>query len=131
MSDTPRKIILTQNAPQPIGPYSQAVRMGEWLFCSGQIAIDPKDGQIHASDVEGQTRQVMENLKAVLVAGGASCSSVVKTTIFLKSMGDFPKVNAIYGNYFAENPPARSTVEVARLPKDVLVEVEAIARVDG
>lgn len=131
MSDTTRKVILTPNAPQPIGPYSQAVRMGDWLFCSGQIAIDPKDGQIHASDVEGQTRQVMENLKAVLVAGGASCASVIKTTIFLKSMGDFPKVNEIYGTYFRENPPARSTVEVARLPKDVLVEVEAIARVEG
>jgi len=129
MSDMQRKVVLTQDAPQPIGPYSQAVRMGEWLFCSGQIAIDPKDGQIHASDVEGQTRQVLENLQAVLKAGGASCASVVKTTIFLKSMGDFPKVNAIYGNYFTENPPARSTVEVARLPKDVLVEIEAIARV--
>jgi 2-iminobutanoate/2-iminopropanoate deaminase len=131
MPNSNRKTILTQNAPQPIGPYSQAVQMGDWLFCSGQIAIDPKDGQIHASDVEGQTKQVMENLKAVLVAGGASCASVVKTTIFLKSMGDFPKVNEIYGTYFRENPPARSTIEVARLPKDVLVEVEAIARVEG
>jgi 2-iminobutanoate/2-iminopropanoate deaminase len=126
-----RQIVLTDKAPQPIGPYSQAVRVGEWLFCSGQIAIDPKDGQIHASDVEGQTKQVLENLKAVLEAGGAKCSTVVKTTIFLKSMGDFPKVNEIYGAYFRENPPARSTVEVSRLPKDVLVEVEAIARVEG
>jgi 2-iminobutanoate/2-iminopropanoate deaminase len=131
MANSNRKVVLTQNAPQPIGPYSQAVRMGEWLFCSGQIAIDPKDGQIHASDVEGQTKQVMENLQAVLIAGGASCASVVKTTIFLKSMGDFPKVNEIYGTYFRDSPPARSTVEVARLPKDVLVEVEAIAKVEG
>lgn len=126
-----KKIILTKDAPAPIGPYSQAVRMGEWLFCSGQIAIDPKDGQIHATDVESQTRVVMQNLKAVLEAGGSSCSKVVKTTIFLKSMNDFPKVNAIYGEYFATNPPARSTVEVARLPKDVLVEVEAIAHAVG
>ena len=128
---TEKKIILTQDAPAPIGPYSQAVRMGEWLFCSGQIAIDPRDGQIHATDVESQTRVVMQNLKAVLEAGGSSCAKVVKTTIFLKSMNDFPKVNAIYGEYFATNPPARSTVEVARLPKDVLVEVEAIAHAVG
>jgi len=126
-----KKIILTKDSPSPIGPYSQAVRLGDWLFCSGQIAIDPRDGQIHATDVESQTRVVMQNLKAVLEAGGSSCAQVVKTTIFLKSMNDFPKVNAIYGEYFASNPPARSTVEVARLPKDVLVEVEAIAHAVG
>jgi 2-iminobutanoate/2-iminopropanoate deaminase len=119
--------ILTENAPQPIGPYSQAIRAGDWLFCSGQIALDPKSGQVAATDVEGQTRQVMKNMEAVLKQAGASFDSVVKTTIFLKSMGDFPKVNEIYGVYFKGTPPARSTVEVSRLPKDVLVEIECIA----
>lgn len=126
MSEMKKKAVLTQNAPQPIGPYSQAMRVGEWLFCSGQIALDPKTGQLAAQDVEGQTRQVMENLKAVVNEAGACMNCVVKTTIFLKSMNDFPKVNEIYGRYFEQVPPARSTVEVSRLPKDVLVEVEAI-----
>lgn len=122
-----KKIVLTQDAPQPIGPYSQAVKAGSFLFCSGQIALDPKSGALAAPDVEGQTRRVMENLQAVLQTGGCDFSHVVKTTIFLKSMSDFPKVNEIYGAYFKKDPPARSTVEVARLPKDVLVEIEAIA----
>lgn len=121
--------ILTQSAPQPIGPYSQAIRMGEFVFCSGQIALDPASGQMIVGDVEAQTRRVMENLKAVVVAGGGTMDSIVKTTIFLKSMGDFPKVNEIYGTYFKGTPPARSTIEVARLPKDALVEVEAIVAV--
>ena len=119
--------VLTPDAPQPIGPYSQAIRKGNMLFCSGQIPLDPKTGQLAATDVEGQARQVMVNLGAVLKAGGMDFSAVVKTTIFLKSMNDFPKVNEVYGAYFKGTPPARSTVEVARLPKDVLVEVEAIA----
>lgn len=123
-----KQIILTSLAPQPIGPYSQAVAAGGFLFCSGQIALDPATGQISASDVEGQTRQVMKNVEAVLRAGGCGFQDVVKTTIFLKSMGDFPKVNEIYGSYFKEAPPARSTVEVARLPKDVWVEIEVIAQ---
>jgi len=112
---------MTEKAPKPIGPYSQAIRAGDFLFCSGQIALGPVD-------VEGQTRQAMENLKAVLEAAGAGFKNVVKTTIFLKSMGDFPKVNEIYGSFFSGGtPPARSTVEVSRLPKDVWVEVEAVA----
>jgi len=122
-----KKAILTPNAPQPIGPYSQAIRAGNLLFCSGQIPLDPVSGQVAAQDIQGQTRFSMENLKAVIEAGGATMDSIVKTTIFLKSMNDFPKVNEIYGTYFKGTPPARSTVEVARLPKDVLVEIEAIA----
>jgi 2-iminobutanoate/2-iminopropanoate deaminase len=118
--------VLTSQAPAPIGPYSQAIRAGGLLFCSGQVALDPASGQVAAADVEGQTRRVLENLKAVVEAGGAQLSSVVKTTIFLKSMNDFPKVNEIYATYFPAPAPARSTVEVSRLPKDVLVEIEAI-----
>ncbi|MGZ6334302.1 MAG: RidA family protein [Bdellovibrionota bacterium] len=121
--------VFTKDAPAAIGPYSQAIKSGGFLFCSGQIALDPVSGQVSAPDVEGQTRRVMENVRAVLAAGGATFESIVKTTIFLKSMGDFPKVNEIYGSYFTGTPPARSTVEVARLPKDVLVEVEVIAAV--
>jgi 2-iminobutanoate/2-iminopropanoate deaminase len=128
MSISKKEAVLSKNAPQPIGPYSQAIRSGSLLFCSGQIALDPATGQVVApTDVEVQTRKLMENLGAVLQAGGASFDEVVKTTIFLKSMGDFPKVNEIYGSFFKGTPPARSTVEVSRLPKDVLVEVEAIA----
>lgn len=123
-----KEAVLTKDAPAPIGPYSQAIRSGSLLFCSGQVALDPVSGQVVASgDVEGQTRQVMKNIDAVLKAGGATFAHVVKTTIFLKSMGDFPKVNEIYGAHFAQPAPARSTVEVSRLPKDVLVEIEVIA----
>jgi 2-iminobutanoate/2-iminopropanoate deaminase len=121
-----KKAVLTDLAPKPIGPYSQAISAGPWVFCSGQIALDPKTGDLRATDLEGQARQVLENLKAVVGAAGATLDQVVKTTIFLKSMGDFPKVNEIYGKYFNGVPPARSTVEVSRLPKDVLVEIEAI-----
>lgn len=121
-----KQIVLTEKAPKPIGPYSQAVKTGNLLFCSGQIALEP-NGNLAATDLEGQTRQVMENMRAVLEAGGASFETVVKTTIFLKDMGDFPRVNEIYGTYFKANPPARSTIEVSRLPKDVSVEIEAIA----
>lgn len=122
------EIILTQKAPQPIGPYSQAVGVGEWLFCSGQIPLDAVSGQmVGEGDVVAQTKKVLENLRAVLEKGGASFQSVVKTTIFLKNMMDFPKVNEVYAQFFGGHAPARSTVEVARLPKDVLVEIEAIA----
>jgi 2-iminobutanoate/2-iminopropanoate deaminase len=127
MSISKKEAVLSKNAPQPIGPYSQAIRSGHLLFCSGQIALDAVSGLVSSQDIEGQTRKVMENLGAVLQAGGASFDEVVKTTIFLKSMNDFPKVNEIYGSFFKGTPPARSTVEVSRLPKDVLVEVEAIA----
>lgn len=122
-----KEIIETANAPKPIGPYSQAVKLGDLLFCSGQVPIEPVSGNVIATDIEGQTKQVMKNLEAVLAEAGMKFSNVVKTTIFLKSMHDFPKVNAIYAEYFPKNPPARSTVEVSKLPKDVLVEIECIA----
>jgi 2-iminobutanoate/2-iminopropanoate deaminase len=122
-----KEAILTKEAPAPIGPYSQAVRAGNLLFCSGQIPIDPATNQIVAGDVKVQAKRVMENVAAVLRAGGASFENVAKTTIFLKSMGDFPSVNEVYGAYFSGVTPARSTVEVARLPKDVLVEIEVLA----
>lgn len=123
-----QKAILTAEAPAPIGPYSQAIRAGQFLFCSGQIPLDPKSGQVvGVGDVEAQTRQVLANVEAVLRAGDAKFENVVKTTIFLKSMGDFPKVNELYATKFTGTTPARSTVEVARLPKDVLVEIEVIA----
>lgn len=127
METTPLSPILTPKAPQPIGPYSQAIQAGNLVFCSGQIALDPVSGQVAAADVEGQTRQVMKNVISVLEAAGTSLERVVKTTIFLKDMGDFPKVNEIYGSFIVGTPPARSTVEVARLPKDVRVEIEVIA----
>lgn len=122
-----KKSILTEHAPKPIGPYSQAIQAGPWVFCSGQISLSPVTGSVVGADVETQTVQVLENLKAVLVAAGCTLESVVKTTIFLKSMADFPTVNAVYGTYFTGVTPARSTIEVARLPKDVFVEIEAIA----
>jgi 2-iminobutanoate/2-iminopropanoate deaminase len=122
-----KKEILTKEAPAPIGPYSQAIDAGSFVFCSGQIPLDPITGEIvGAGDVEAQTRQVMKNIAAVLKEAGAGFNQIVKTTIFLKNMGDFPKVNPIYGEHFQAPFPARSTVEVARLPKDVLVEVEVI-----
>jgi 2-iminobutanoate/2-iminopropanoate deaminase len=122
-----KKEIRTKEAPAPIGPYSQAIDAGSFVFCSGQIPLDPISGEIIGTgDVEAQTRQVMKNIAAVLKEAGADFNKVVKTTIFLKSMGDFPKVNSIYGEFFQAPYPARSTVEVARLPKDVLVEIEII-----
>jgi 2-iminobutanoate/2-iminopropanoate deaminase len=122
-----KKVIFTENAPKPIGPYSQAVQVGDLLFCSGQIPLDPHTGSLVSAHVADQAKQVMKNLEAVLTAAGYDWNSVVKTTIFLKSMNDFPQVNEVYSAYFKANPPARSTIEVARLPKDVLVEIEMIA----
>jgi len=123
-----RTVIQTNDAPKAIGPYSQAIRAGGLLFCSGQIPLDPKSGDmVGASDVKAQTKRVMENLGAVLRAGGASFSSVVKTTIYLADLADFGTVNEIYGGYFTESPPARATVQVAALPKGALVEIDAIA----
>jgi 2-iminobutanoate/2-iminopropanoate deaminase len=121
-----KEMIHTLSAPAPVGPYSQAVKTGGLLYCSGQIPLNPSTGTI-PDGIEAQTRQVLENLKAVLKAGDADFPSVVKTTVFLKDMNDFPAMNAIYAESFTEAPPARSTVQVARLPKDVLVEIEAIA----
>lgn len=122
-----KKIIVSPNAPEPIGPYSQAVQAGPFLFCSGQVALDPKTGSVVGQDVKGQTEQVMKNIEAVLTAGGLKFENVVKTTIFLTSMGDFPVVNEIYGRFFPSQPPARSTVEVRGLPKNVQVEIEVVA----
>lgn len=124
-----KDIINTDKAPKAIGPYSQAVAAGGFLFSSGQIPINPATGQIEVTDASNQARQVLENLKAVLEAYGLSFSSVVKTTVFIRNMDDFASINAIYGEYFKEPYPARSCVEVARLPKDVLVEIEAVAKV--
>jgi len=119
--------ILTQEAPAPIGPYSQAIQLGNLLFCSGQVPLDPATGAVVGEgDVEAQTKQVMKNIGAVLKKANANFNQVVKTTIFIKNMGDFPKINAIYGEHFQKPYPARSTVEVARLPKDVLVEIEVL-----
>lgn len=121
--------ILTHLAPAPIGPYSQAIEAGGFLFCSGQIPLDPITGNlVGEGNVEAQTAQVMKNISALLVHASAGFNQVVKTTIYLKNMGDFPKVNAIYGEHFKAPFPARSTVEVARLPKDVLVEIEVIVK---
>ena len=126
---TYKKIIQTEMAPAAIGPYSQAVSVpaGNLLFTAGQIPIDPGTGEIVAADIEVQTRQVLDNLKAVLNAGGAALSDVVKTTVFLKNMDDFAKMNGIYAGYFTNNPPARSAIQAARLPKDVLIEIECVA----
>ena len=122
-----QKIIRSDHAPAPIGPYSQAIAFEGLIFTSGQIAIDPKTGEICAGDVTVQTRQVIENLQAVLTAGGSSLKNVLKTTIYLKNMSDFATVNEVYAGYFGESLPSRSTVEVSRLPKDVLIEIDCIA----
>lgn len=122
-----KTIIQTNQAPQAIGPYSQAVMAGDTLYISGQIPVVPATGQIVSSQVEEQTRQCMENVKAVVEAAGLTLAHVVKTSVFIKNMNDFDKINAVYSQYFEENSPARACVEVARLPKDVFIEVEAIA----
>ncbi|HEY4284122.1 MAG TPA: RidA family protein [Chthoniobacterales bacterium] len=122
-----KKIVSTSDAPAAIGPYSQAIRSGSMLFCAGQIPLDPKSGQIVSDDVGEQAKRVLENISAVLKAENLNFSHVVKTTIFLVSMGDFQTVNEIYATYFRENPPARSTVAVAALPKGAKVEIEVIA----
>ncbi len=125
-----REIIHTDQAPAAIGPYSQAVKAGSLLFASGQIPLDPGTGElIGEDDVAQQTVQVLDNLKAVLEAGGSSLHAVCRCEVFLKDLADFGTVNEIYGRYFKDEPPARITVEVARLPKDVLVEIAAIATV--
>jgi 2-iminobutanoate/2-iminopropanoate deaminase len=123
-----REVIRTDGAPKPIGPYSQAIKLGDLVFVAGQGPIDPATGQ-KAADVAGQTRQVMLNLKAILEAAGSSLAGVVKTTCFLRDMNDFPRFNAVYAEFFTSEPPARSTIQAARLPGDFDVEVEAIATV--
>jgi 2-iminobutanoate/2-iminopropanoate deaminase len=122
-----RDVIATEHAPKAIGPYSQAIRAGGFIFTSGQVAIDPATQQVIAGDVAAQTERVMKNLAAILEASGSSLHKVIRCTVFLRNMGDFAAMNDVYGRYFPAAPPARSTVEVARLPKDVLVEIDAIA----
>jgi len=122
-----KKIIHTKAAPEPIGPYSQAVQFDKLLFTSGQIAMNPQTNELLLGNVEEQTRQVLENLKAVLEAANSSLDDVLKTTIFIKNMDDFLKINEVYNSFFENSVPARSTVEVSRLPKDVLVEIDCIA----
>lgn len=115
------------HAPKPIGPYTQAIRSGDFVFMSGQIGIDPETGKIPATDAAGQATQALKNIRAILTAAGLTPDHVVKTTLFLANMDDFASVNAAYGEFFRDDPPARSTVQVARLPMDALVEIEAIA----
>lgn len=124
-----KEIIATENAPGAIGPYSQAVKAGNMVFCSGQIPIDVATGEFVSDDVADQTRQVLTNLSAVLEAAGTSLNNVVKTTVFLADMNDFTAMNEVYAEFFSENKPARATVQAARLPKDARVEIECIALV--
>jgi len=126
-----KKIVYTKNAAAPIGPYSQAVRYGNLVLVSGQVAINPATGQFESGDIGSQTKLVMENLKAILLEEGLSFAEVLKCSIFIKDMNDFPVINEIYGSYFKSEPPARETVEVARLPKDALVEISLIAGIDA
>jgi 2-iminobutanoate/2-iminopropanoate deaminase len=122
------QVIATKEAPEAIGPYSQAIKHGPLVFLAGQIPIDPKTNQLMSdASIEEQTRLVLENLRAVLAASGMTMEDVVSTSVFLKDMNDFPKMNAVYGTYFKSSPPARATVEVSRLPRDVKVEISAIA----
>jgi 2-iminobutanoate/2-iminopropanoate deaminase len=119
--------VKTGGAPEPFGPYSQAIIAGDFVFCSGQIALDPRTGALVTGDIEHETKRIMENLSAVLAMAGSSLEKVVKTTIFLCNMEDFARVNDVYGSFFKDMPPARSTVQVTRLPRDVHVEIECIA----
>ena len=124
-----RQVIHTDKAPKAIGPYSQAIRVGDFVFCAGQAGLDPATGNLVSGGIEVETRRVLQNLAAVLEAAGTSFSRVVKTTVFLLDMNEFAKMNAVYAEFFPTNPPARSTVQVARLPKDARVEIEVIALV--
>jgi 2-iminobutanoate/2-iminopropanoate deaminase len=126
-----KKIIATSDAPAAIGPYSQAVRIGNFVFCSGQIPLDPKSGQMVSDDIGDQTRRVLDNISGLLKCEGLSLSDVLKTTIFLTDLGNFQTVNEIYGSYFSDQPPARSTVQVSALPKGAKVEIEVIACANG
>jgi 2-iminobutanoate/2-iminopropanoate deaminase len=122
-----RDVILTDRGPKPIGPYSQAIRTNGFLYVSGQVALDPKSGDSTGADIRQQTERVLENVKEILEAAGLNMHHVVKTTVFLKDMNEFAAMNEVYAKYFTSAPPARSTVQVSRLPKDALVEIEVIA----
>ena len=122
-----REVVLTKDAPQPIGPYSQAVKAGGFVFASGQLALDPATGKLVEGDIREQTERVLKNLSAVLTAAGSSMDRAVKTTVFLKNMADFPAMNEVYGHFFTNAPPSRSTIEAAHLPKDALIEIDVVA----
>ena len=122
-----RDAVLTDRGPKPIGPYSQAIRANGVLYVSGQVALDPKTGELSGADIGQQTEQTLKNVRGILEAAGVNLHHVVKTTVFLKDMNDFAAMNEVYGKHFTVSPPARSTVQVARLPKDALVEIEVIA----
>ena len=122
-----KKVVQTDTAPKALGPYSQAIAAGGMIYCAGQIPLDPKTGNIVAGGVGEQTHQVLKNLRAVLKAAGSDLDRAVKTTVFIKNMNDFAAMNEVYGRHFSSEPPARSTVEASRLPKDVLVEIDVIA----
>ena len=122
-----REVVVTEKGPKAIGPYSQAIKTNGLVFLSGQIPLDPATQQLVNGDIAQQTERVLQNISGILGASGSSLAQVVKTTVFLKNMSDFAAMNEVYGRFFASDPPARSTVEVARLPKDVLVEIEVIA----
>lgn len=123
-----KRTIATSRAPGALGPYSQAVQLDDWLFCSGQVALDPATGKLETGGVPAETRRCLDNLKAVLEAGGVTLSGVVKTTVYMTDLKQFPAMNEVYAEYFKEQPPARATVEVSRLPAGASVEIEAIAR---
>ena len=122
-----KKVVATKDAPQPIGPYSQAIKAGGFVFASGQIALDPATGKLIEGDIKAQTERVLKNLTAVLAAAGSSMDRVVRTTVFLKNISDFPAMNEVYGQFFKNEPPSRSTVQVAALPKDSLLEIDVVA----
>jgi len=122
-----KEIVTTDRGPKPIGPYSQAVKTNGFLYLSGQVALDPKTNEMNAGDIRQQTERVLENIKGILEAAGSNLHHVVKTTVFLKDMNEFPAMNEVYARYFTSAPPARSTVQAVRLPKDALVEIEVIA----
>lgn len=124
---TVKKVITTDQAPAAIGPYSQAIKAGRFLYLSGQLPIDPETGKFAGDDISSQTKQSLENIKSILAAAGAGMADIIKTTVFIKDMEHFGEMNKVYGSYFLEDPPARSCVEVARLPKDALVEIECVA----
>jgi len=122
-----KKVVYTEKAPKPIGPYSQAIISGDFIFTAGQIPIDPKTNQVVQGDIKEQTRQVFENLKAILEEAGATFDDVVKVTVYMKDLSEFPAMNEVYSEYFKSSPPARTTVEVSRLPRDVKIEIDLIA----
>jgi len=131
MLSNERVVVASPNAPAAVGPYSQAIKTANLIFCSGQIPLDPKTGAVVGTEVAAQTQQVLKNLEAVLDVVGSGLYQVVKTTVYLKNMEDFAAMNAVYAKHFQIDPPARATVEVSRLPKDVLVEIDCIAIIPG